>query len=126
MRKKCWFYICIAQAVVIVALVLWCVWPAITTPEVSTNDLNELMSRYNDKANLLAEDGYIPDGKTAKIVGSSILDNLSPKKLLSRDLLSYDAENRLWRVERRYFPSHGVCVILEQDTGKVVRVFKTK
>lgn len=126
MQKKCWFYICIAQAVVIIGLVLHCAWPAITTQEVSTNDLIKLMSGWNDNANVLAEDGYIPDGKTAKIVGSAILDNLSLETLLSYDLLSYDSENRLWRVERRYFPSHGVCVIIEQDTGKVVRVIKTK
>ena len=133
MQKKCWFYICIAQGVVIVSLVLWCTWSAITTPEVKTDDLKEFMSQYNDNADYyndnpdyLAEAGYIPDGKTAKIVGSAILDKISAKKPLSSDLVFYDAENRLWGVERRYFPSHGVCVIIEQDTSKVVRVIKTK
>jgi hypothetical protein len=133
MQKKCWFYICIAQAVVIVSLVLWCTWSAITTPEVKTDDLKEFMSQYNDNADYyndnpdyLAEAGYIPDGKTAKIVGSAILDKISAKKPLSSDLVFYDAENRLWGVERRYLPSHGVRVIIEQDTSKVVRVIKTK
>ena len=125
MQKKFWFYMCIAQAVVIVGLVLWCVWPAITTPDVQTDDLKEFMNQYNDNANYSAEAGYIPDGKTAKIVGSAILDKISAKSLLSSDLVFYDAENRLWRVERRYPPSHGVCVIIEQDTCKVVRVIKT-
>ena len=126
MQKKCWFYICIAQAVVIVSLVLWCAWSAISIPEVKIDNLNEFMSQYNDNANCFIEAGYIPDGKTAKIVGSAILDKISTKTLFSSDLLFYDAENRLWRVERRYPPSHGVCVIIEQDTGKVVRAIKTK
>ena len=126
MQKKCWFYICIAQAVVIVSLMLWCAWPAITTLEVKTDDLKEFMRQYSDKANYLTEAGYIPDGETAKIIGSAILDKISTKTPLSSDLLFYDAENRLWRVERRYLPSHGVCVIIEQDTGRVVRVIKTK
>lgn len=47
MRKKCWFYICIVQAVVILSMVFMPKLASLTTPELEEADLVEFLSQLS-------------------------------------------------------------------------------
>ena len=70
----------------------------------------------------LPDAGYIPDAKTAKIIGSQIIDKMTGRRhMLSEIIIKYDEENRLWFVAKNYFPRNGGLVVIEQDSGKIVK-----
>ncbi len=80
-----------------------------------------------EKYDWIPDAGYIPDAKTAKIIGSQIIDKITGSShIISKIVIKYDAENRLWLVIKNYFPRNGGIVIMEQDSGKVVKAFLTK
>jgi len=78
--------------------------------------------------NYKSDEGYIPDYKTAARVGGGIIDSMLDKSVFDfgHTTVRYDAENRLWKVTRGYLFDQGGFVIIEQDTGRVVKALLNK
>jgi len=125
MKKKIWFYLFIVQTIILISVLAISLWPARTSFE--RVNLKEYLEEHAG-INYMPDAGYIPDAQTAKIVGAQIIDNMVGQKSLTNlsVVVEYDEENRLWLVGKGYFPHHGGEVILEQDSGKVVKAFLTK
>lgn len=126
MKKNIWFYLCIIQTVILFGVIIAGVWSSISNPKARKVDLGEYLSQFSEDNNFIPDTGYIPDAKTAKIVGSQIIDKLTNKSLFGVTTVEYDDKNRLWKVEKGYLFSHGGFVIIEQDNGKVIKALLTK
>ena len=126
MKKKLWFWLCLIEAVVILAggcAVLF------TTPYVTYEgemDVAAYVSEFAEDNNYAPEVGYIPDYETAAEIGGAIIDELTGYRLFGAVSVSYDAENRLWLVRKNYFPWGGGFVVIEQDTGRVIKALLHK
>ena len=124
MTRKIWFYLCIIQSVILVCILGIFLWCSLSTPNVQKANLKEYLVKHSNW-NYLPDAGYIPDAKTAKIIGSQILDNLNGNSgyIFSRVSIEYDEENRLWLVSKGYSLFRGGEIVLEQDSGKVIKAF---
>ena len=126
MHKKIWFYICIFQAVIIVIGTLAIFLPSFTTPKAEEVDVVEFLDSYTEGNNFVPEQGYIPDSQTAKIVGSKIIDELTGESWFGNTIVEYDSANRLWLIHRTYLLNRGGVVVIEQDTGRVIKALLYK
>ena len=126
MKKKIWFWLCMIEAAVI--LVGGCA-VLFSTPYVSYEGESDIRSYVDDLAednNYAPEVGYIPDAKTAATVGGAVIDQLTGKHLLGAITVSYDPEARLWLVHKGYFPHAGGFVVIEQDSGRIIKALLCK
>ena len=126
MKKKLWFWICLIETAVI--LVGGCA-VLFSTPFVSYEGEMDIRSYVDDFAednNFTPEVGYIPDYKTAGEIGGAIIDELTGKSLFGAVTVSYDPEARLWLVHKGYFPHAGGFVIIEQDSGRIIKALLCK
>ena len=126
MKKKLWFWLCLIEAAVI--LVGGCA-VLFSTPFVSYEGEMDIRSYVDDFAednNFAPEVGYIPDAKTAATVGGAVIDQLTGKHLFGAVTVSYDPEARLWLVHKGYFPHAGGFVIIEQDSGRIIKALLCK
>ena len=125
-KSKWWFYICIVQAIVMIgATVFIAMSAAPVKPE--NADLKEYVSQFSEENNYLPEKGYISDAETAVRVGGAIIDNMCEKDgSFGSVSLYYDRENRLWMVDKGYLFHPGGFVVIEQDSGKVVKALLSK
>lgn len=92
-------------------------------------NLRDYIDQFHEENNYFSDNGYIPDAKTAEIIGSQIIDKMTGgnRYEISGTTVEYDPENRLWMVSKGYLNRrHGGVVIMEQDSGKVVNAFLTK
>jgi len=126
MKNRVWFYLCILQSIVIFATVLFLIIGiSPRTPEPKMVDLNEYLQQFADSNNFVPEVGYIPDAQTAKSVGSAVIEQLCGIKYGFTEI-AYDQQNRLWRIEK-WNPFHpGAMVVIEQDSGKVIKALLSK
>ena len=125
MKSKIWFYLCIVLFSILVFVGVACVVEEYTVPKVENADLSEYLE--NSENNYSLENGYIGDAKTAKKVGCAIIDRATGKNsLFSNATVEYDKELRLWKITKGYLFSGGAFVVIEQDTGKVVKLLLTK
>jgi hypothetical protein len=106
MAKKIWFYLCVAQAIIILGFVLTMVLPSLTNKKPQSVDLKDYLSQFDEGNNYLPESGYIPDAETAQAVGSAIIDKMMGKGYspINSTVVEYDEENRLWLIKKGYFP----------------------
>lgn len=127
MKKKFWFYLCIIQAIILASMIAVFLWSSFSPVHYEKTNLQELLEELEGQ-NYLPETGYIPDAKTAKIVGACIIDNLTEHSRfrISSVTVEYDEENRLWLVSKGYLFSHGGFVVIEQDSGKIVKALLMK
>ena len=126
MKKKIWFWLCIAEAVII--LVGGCAL-LFATPSVTYEGESDLQAYTDDlieENNNYPELGYIPDAKTAATVGGAVIDQLTGKQLFGAVTVSYDPDVRLWLVTKNYFPHAGGYVVIEQDSGKIIQALLHK
>ena len=126
MKKKLWFWLCLIEAAVI--LVGGCA-VLFSTPYVSYEGESDIRSYVDDFAednNFTPELGYIPDAKTAATVGGAVIDQLTGKHLFGAVTVSYDPEARLWLVHKGYFPHAGGFVVIEQDSGRIIKALLCK
>ena len=126
MKKKLWFWLCLIEAAVI--LVGGCA-VLFSTPYVFSEGEMDIRSYVDDLAednNYAPELGYIPDAKTAATVGGAVIDQLTGKHLFGAVTVSYDPEARLWLVQKGYFPHAGGFVIIEQDSGRIIKALLCK
>ena len=126
MKKKLWFWLCLIETTVI--LVGGCA-VLFSTPYVSYEGESDIRSYVDDLAednNYAPEVGYIPDAKTAATVGGAVIDQLTGKHLFGAVTVSYDPEARLWLVHKGYFPHAGGFVIIEQDSGRIIKALLCK
>lgn len=126
MKKGICFYLCIVQAAVILIGLCAMAWSCWAEPEVRETDLVEFLGQFSEENNYLPDAGYIPDAKTAKAVGKPIIDEMTGNRSLGGVTIKYDAENRLWLVEKGYLFGHGGFVLIEQDSGKILKALLTK
>lgn len=126
MRKKIWFYLFIIQAIIIVGLILLTICPSIVISKPKNVDLKEYLDSFSEGNNYLPDAGYIPDAETAKIVGGAVLDELTGNCFFGITAVEYDEENRLWLVNKGYLFSPGGFVVIEQDSGKIVKALLNK
>ena len=121
MRKKIWFYLFIIQTCILVIFVASVRCSATAAPKVRSADLSEYISKFAGDKNYPPEAGYIPDAKTANIIGAQILDRLTgSKNAIGFTSIEYDEANRLWKIEKSYLFFYGGFVVIEQDSGKVI------
>ena len=126
MKKKIWFWLCIAEAVII--LVGGCAL-LFATPSVTYEgemDIQAYLDDFSEDNNYYPELGYIPDAKTAAAIGGAVIDKLTGKRLFGAVTVSYDPEARLWLVTKNYFPHAGGYVVIEQDSGKIIQALLHK
>ena len=126
MKKKLWFWLCLIEAAVI--LVGGCA-VLFSTPSVFYEGEMDIRSYVDDLAednNYAPEVGYIPDYETAGEIGGAIIDELTGEKGIGAVTVCYDADNRLWLVTKNYFPHDGGFVVIEQDSGKVIKALLNK
>lgn len=79
--------------------------------------------------NYLPDEGHIPNAKTAAKIGSAIIDQMCQDDgVLGLGFVDveYDKSNRLWKVNKGYMFHQGGFVIIEQDTGKIVKALFNK
>ena len=86
----------------------------------------QYLDDFSEDNNNYPELGYIPDAKTAATVGGAVIDQLTGKHLLGAITVSYDPEARLWLVHKGYFPHAGGFVIIEQDSGRIIKALLCK
>jgi hypothetical protein len=132
MKKKIWFYLCIIQTVLLVCVISISLLSTFSTPKVNSANLEEYLEEVENLHYTPAE-GYIPDVKTAKIIGSQIIDKMTGNSRfrLSGVTIDYDEKNRLWRINKGYFYDvyafgSGGTVVIEQDSGTIIKAFMTK
>lgn len=128
MIKKIWFYLCLIQFAIIAGIFGILLWSSLSTPNLKRADLKEYIEQFSPDNNYIPDTGYVPDARTAKIIGSQIIDNFTGNSRFcpSSVTVKYDEENRLWLVEKGYFYSHGGFIIIEQDSGKIIKALLTK
>lgn len=126
MRKKIWFYLCIIQSILILGTVILLAFPALTTPKLVKVDLTDYIDQFSAENNYSPISGYIPNVETANIVGTKIIDTLTGNKSFGVTTVKYDEINRLWLVERGYLFGHSGYIIIEQDSGTVIKALLTK
>ena len=126
MKKKIWFWLCIAEAFIILSggCVLLFATPSVTYE--GETDLQTYLDDLTEDNDNYPEVGYIPDAKTAAAVGGAVIDQLTGKHLFGAVTVSYDPEARLWLVHKGYFPHAGGFVIIEQDSGRIIKAFLCK
>lgn len=126
MKKKIWFWLCIAEAVIILSggCVLLFATPSVTYE--GETDLQTYLDDLTEDNDNYPEVGYIPDAKTAAAVGGAVIDQLTGKHLFGAVTVSYDPEARLWLVHKGYFPHAGGFVIIEQDSGRIIKALLCK
>lgn len=129
MQKKIWFYLCIIQTVVIIVFIgglLFISLPELTAPEYELVDSDALLNSLREDNNFIPDEGYIPDAHTAKVVGGEIIDRLTGKTFGRATTVEYDELNRRWIVHKNYFLNGGAFVVIEQDSGKVIKALLYK
>ena len=126
MEKKFWFFLCVFQSIIILSAIFLVIWPSLTISEPQSVDLTDYLSHFSEENNFLPDSGYIPNVETAKTVGSSIIDKLTGKSFFGIATVKYDENNRLWMIEKSYLFGGGGFVIIDQDTGKVIKALLTK
>ena len=126
MKKKLWFWICMIETGII--LIGGCIL-LFTTPSVTYEgemDIRAYLDDFSEDNNDYPELGYIPDAKTAATVGGAVIDQLTGKHLFGAVTVSYDPEARLWLVHKGYFPHAGGFVVIEQDSGRIIKALLCK
>ena len=126
MKTRVCFFLCIIQLIIIVVLVLTIMPRKIIVNSTEGIDLQEYVDSFPVDNNCIPDVGYIPDVKTADAVGSAIIDKLTGCSFFGGTTVTYDEKNRLWMVERGYLFSPGAFVIIEQDTGRIIKALLYK
>ena len=126
MKNKICFFLCIVQAIVIIGLVIMIIPEKFIYNDKEEVDLKAYVESFPEDNNYLPDVGYIPDAETANAIGSAIIDKLTGHSLLGVSTVIYDEENRLWMVERGYLFSPGAFVVIEQDTGRIIKALLNK
>lgn len=93
---------------------------------VTQTDLKAYAAQFHPENNYLPAAGYIPDAKTAQRIGSCMIDAMTGNHLFGRVDIAYDAENRLWKINKVYMFHSGGFIIIKQDTGRVVKALLNK
>lgn len=131
MQRKIWFYLFIIQAIILVLITVFLIHP-FAQSTVKQVDLSEFLNEY-ENINYLPQAGYIPDAKTAQIIGSAIIDKMTGNSPIRPSGVSveYDQENRLWAITKGYYYGlfafgAGGVVVIEQDSGKIIEAYLTK
>jgi len=127
--KKIWFYLCITQAIIIVIILFSFLWSLYTPIHVNKTNIEEYVLQFNENNNYLPTNGYIPDAKTAQIIGVKIINKLTNHTEFSFGSVNveYDETNRLWKVQKTYlFGTPGAFVVFERDTGKIIKALLIK
>jgi len=126
MKKNLLRNICIIETVILLVLIISSIFQSFLVSNPESADLKEFISTFTEENNYFPEVGYIPDASTAKAIGSRIIDNLAQHKGFGITTVTYDQENRLWLVDKGYLFSRGGFVIIEQDSGKVIKALLSK
>ena len=121
--KKIWFYLSMIQSAVLLVIVVALCLSSIQ-PTVENADLVEYSEE--EENNWVPDQGYIPDAQTALEVGSAVIDSMTGYHFFGASDVTYDAEHRLWRVRRGYLFRQGAFVVIEQDTGKIIKALLYK
>jgi len=127
MDKKIWFYLSIIQTIVLISILMVFILQNTIPVNFKETDISKhwVLREEND---YLPNVGYIPDAKTAKIIGSCVIDNLTgySRFRINSIAVEYDEENRIWLISKGYIFSGGGMVAIEQDSGKIIRAVLTK
>lgn len=126
MKKKIWFWLCIAEAVIILSGGCVLLFATTSVTYEGETDLQTYLDDLTEDNDNYPEVGYIPDAKTAAAVGGAVIDQLTGKHLFGAVTVSYDPEARLWLVHKGYFPHAGGFVIIEQDSGRIIKALLCK
>lgn len=128
MKKKVWFYLSIVQSIILIGVLCLFIWESIylNYSNVYTVDLLEIVDKYEEI--YVPEKGFVPDARAAKIIGEQAIDGFRRSEgeatvnVLSLISVEYDAENRLWRVDKAGLFWGGAFAIIDQDTGEIILV----
>lgn len=128
MNKKIWFYLCMVCLVILLGIIILICLNMHSPVKVEYVDLSEFLEQFHPTNNFAPAEGYIPDAETAKVVGARIIDNLTGNHdhLFNGVEVKYDQTNRLWYISKGYLFSPGGFVVIEQDTGKIIKALLQK
>lgn len=127
MNKRIWIYIAIGFLVMIV--VATAVVSNYSSAFIKPKEAD--LQRYLElppENNYYSSNDCIPDAQTAARVGSIIIDNMCDKCIFNVGFITveYDGANRLWKINKSYFFSQGGFVVIEQDTGEIIKALLNK
>ena len=126
MKKRIWIYTLIGLFVIAAAiLALLLSHPFFVQPVEADLQYYLDLPPEND---YYAGEPCIPDAQTAVRVGGAIIDNMCNKGAfhIGVTTVEYDRVNRLWKVDKNYLFSQGGSVIIQQDTGEILRALLNK
>jgi len=128
MNKKIFGYLCILQTFILLVIITAFLISSFSISKVSETNLSIYMS--SEYQGYIPDTGFVPDAKTAEIIGSRIIKNLKGDtnyfSVCYETIIEYDKEHRLWKVEKNYLFSGGGIVIIEQDSGEIINAHLTK
>ena len=129
MKKKIWFYLCCFLIAFIICNCVFSIYQKYKIPDIKFADSSQYKNPNPVTIDeLRPENGFIPDAKTAEIIGEAIIDQYVGENndLFSYVEVEYDFENRIWIILKSYFPHHGAYLLLDQDTGAVIDIVRWK
>lgn len=122
MKNRLLIGICVIQLFIILLTLL----PSIIPPNVLDADLVEYLDQYTEDNNYYPDNGYIPNAKTAKKIGIAIIDELTDSSGLGFVTIKYDKDNKLWYIQKNYLLGKGCFIVIEQESGKVIKALLLK
>jgi len=127
MRRNWWRCLFLIQSLLIIIVISVFVCRNIIVPATVEADLSHFLEP-SESPKYIPDEGYISNAKAAKEVGTQIINDFcNPNEFtFSHVTIIYDKENRLWKVEKGFFPNNGGTVVLSQDTGEVITLFLWK
>lgn len=124
MKKK--FFIPLALCgLVVIAGIGMCLYRTFNV-SFSKTDLKAYITQFDEGNCYLSENGYIPNAKAAREIGSCIIDNMVGSKSIGFVNIEYDEINHLWKVSKGYLFNNGGFVVMDQYSGKVVKALMYK
>ena len=122
--------VCLLELISILVLVGYIVYtrlpPKLNTHYYNISADNPNHFQYPIEPGHTPEDGFISSAEEAERIGRAVSDELSGKHSLIKASVYHDEENRLWVVVTHYFRAPNGWVLIDQDTGQIIKFLYLK
>jgi len=122
MKSLVWFYLFIIQTNILLIILALFLLTHLIPIKIEKADIVDYVNINSVNYSYKPEVGYVHDARTAKIIGTNIINDLfgNSRFRIGFSYVVYDEENRLWRIGKVYLPGGGGIVVIKQDNGEVI------